>query len=52
MILSWKIYVSCFWSEWPLFEIQIQNGYRQQTNKSVFMHVNYNIENNICLIEI
>ena len=25
-----------FRSRWPLFDLQIQNGYHQQTNKSVF----------------
>ena len=29
-----------------------QNGYRQNTNKSVFMHVNYNIINNICNVNL
>ena len=35
----------------PLFDLQVQNGCRGHTHKAVFMHVNYNIINNICLME-
>ena len=24
------------WSKWPIFDLQVQNGYRQHTNKSCF----------------
>ena len=41
-----------FRSKWSLFDLQIQNCYRRHTHKTVFMHVNYNIINNICLSDI
>ena len=40
VVSSWfcvdKFMSHVFRSKWPLFDIQTQNGYRQQTNKSVF----------------
>ena len=38
-----------FRSKWPIFDLQIQNGYRQHTNGSLFMNLNYTIIKLICL---
>ena len=34
-----------------MFDLQVKNGYDQHTNTSGFMHMNYNVINNICLME-